>query len=335
MAIDDLTLEYMLDLANFVSDTSLVSLTDENAFEPLLALLFSDQLAINEQIDEQYRIAIANCLIKLNEPIAKPLFDYLKHKPQIHYKKEGAKNAIHREHDHNRSRNALVEILGALDEEIVLPSLLNILQETDNFKILRSTLSALVTVESGEGIRLLTEMLLSPAESTNLRKMIARTFGDFPHHPIEMPLVLALKDESKDIVMIAMESLGKIKSKVTLPFLLESLADIPQPRFIFGSSSQIKHLLDTIQAFHSEETDRIIFDWCITALKSKNVSLKHEAVKRVATLHDKRAIPVLVDILNSKPKLLPSLSDTIQEALQRINTPRAITALTDWQRNNP
>lgn len=72
MIRDDTTLECLLGFANFVSDVPLTDLSDDSAYEALVALLYSSQLAINQQVDEHYRIMIANFLVKLNAPVAKP-----------------------------------------------------------------------------------------------------------------------------------------------------------------------------------------------------------------------------------------------------------------------
>lgn len=332
MIKDQLTLDCILDFANCISDSPLTSLTGENAFEPLLTLLFSSQLAFNHQIDEYYRIVIANCLLKLNEPIAKPLFDYLQYKPRILYKKEFS---YHQKYERRFSLEAVIEILGSLDDKSVVPGLLEILREINNRQLIQCILRTLVTAKNEEGIRGLTEIMLSPEEPMALRKIIARTLGDFPHHLVEIPLIFALKYGHRDVVMEVLRSLGKIQSKFALTFLLESLLDIRQLPFLFGNYSQIEILLDTIQSFHNKESNKIILDWCSMALKDNDSNLTLEAVKRVAILQDDRAIPILVNALNNIPENPPPLTDTIHKALQEIGTPEALSALADWQQNNP
>lgn len=330
MVTQDSTLERLLDFANCVSDTPLTNLSDELAYEALVTLLHSSQLAINEQIDEQYRIEIANYLIQMDKPVVKPLLDYLIYEPHQTQFRVIDKHKINNEHNRNRSRNAVAELLGKHEDESVVPGLLDALNTIRNLQVLKSIIYALMQSGDSNAIAALTEILLSH-QRTFLRKSIAEMMGYFPQHRTELSLVLVIKDKSIDVAIAALESLRKIQSKSTLPFLVELLINFPYPGSRTKDTTYVSSLLDAIQSFDTEETRQIIFDWCVDTIQNNNTYMRRLAAKRIASLHDNRAIPYLLDILNIQMPFLSSLLKVAKDALIEIGTAEALAALEDWQ----
>ena len=327
MPVPDTTLERLLDFANLISETPLTDLSDDSAYDALVMLLHSSQLAINEQVDEHYRVVIANCLIKMDRPVIKPLLDYLVYEPHKSYSTGSRRLTLVDEHNRNHSRSAIAELLGYHDDEAVVPGLLNALETIGNLRVIKSVVHALVMSQDRDAIAGLTELLLSHPKYM-LRKRIAEALAHCPDRGAELPLVLAMNDHHPQVSRAAIQSLGYLQSKSTIPFLAELISTTrfsSYPRSL--ENKMVYQAIAAMQTFRMPETRQLIFDWCINAIGSEQ---SIEAIGIIATLHDNRAIPYLLDILNDYQSFMTSLVEATENALIEIGTPEALSALEEW-----
>lgn len=313
----------LLELVNLISEKPVLDLTDDTAFEPLLALLYSDQLDTNRFIDDEYQIFIAEHLVLFGTSSLKPLLDYL--------------NTIPVEFERSISRQRVAELIGDFGGDMAISGLLKFLQSHDETLrqsfVVQAVIRAIVKANDAKGIISLTEMLVSDSRD-ELRKFIAQALGNSRNSEAEFALILALDDTSNAVVNFAVSSLGKLKSPTALSFLIDAMNDFRQ---LSDSSIAIAQIaIEAVHAYQTDKTRQIVFEWSVANLKHANPEIRYFAAHKLGTLGNNKSIPHLYETLNDNDSYEKRLkkfpvSDAAKEALITIGTPEALAALEAWQ----
>lgn len=334
MAEDKETLEHILELANFVSDMPLTSLTDENAFEPLLSLLFSDELATDGETDGNYYVIIARHLLSSGTHTIVPLLDYIKHEQQKTY--GSVREYIQFQKHRDDACEKIVGFIGDFGGNAALSALLEIFHIRG--RIQHSAISAIVKLNTNDAINHLIKLLLNHP-SDYMRYVIAEALSTSSNSDALLELIPALGHPDADTVIYAIKALSKIKSNVILPFLLEATTDFRLSGRESKAFRRVAHAaIGAIWGYRTEETDQFVFDWSVTNLKNSDIDTRCFAVFKLALLFTNRAIPYLIYALDDNAYYKPirkSISQMAEMGLKDFGTPEALTALENWKQNQP
>ena len=315
----------LLELINLVSSSEITSLADPQIFEPLMSLLFSSYLHDHWRVDNDYRSMLIRRFIDFGVSAENPLLSYLEHERH------------HLEHSRVPSQVLAIQELVKSGSKTAQSGLLEFVRGQHHSILREEIIKAFVQSKDLESISSLIEILLSNP-SPDTRKKVAFAFGSLNNPETELALILALQDSHLEVVNFAIASLGKIKSMNALPYLIEASSDFRQPREIYVSIAQ--SAIEAIHAYQTDETLKIVFDWCIANLKHIEPEIRCFATHKLGTLGDNTAIKYLIEALDDDGvyergyRLNRTLvSDAAEEALITIGTPEALAALEAWRQN--
>lgn len=293
--------EELLELANCVSDLPLISLSEDSAFEPLIALLHASILFEDADTDEQSRVIIATHLLAFGSSALKPLIDYIAHEPEGDYLSHLFKFYPVTEHLRNTSRSAIALLLSSHGDEIILPNLLDLLHVTvvDNDPVYRNIIRVAIQLNPEDAILALSEILMNH-ESPYARRLIIEVFGEYPFRGTLLPIILSLKDPFAFVAKSAVQVLGIIKSPDAFPFLIEVLDDFRYVEIrVIDDPYVALTAIEVLDDYQTPTANQIIFDCCIRHLQSTDFYILRRVIKKLGKLRNKRAIPYLTDALNS------------------------------------
>lgn len=334
--------EELLELINLISDAPVLALLDEQAFEPMVSLLHSDQIHHRSDRDKELRIIMIEQFVTFGQKAVAPLLCYLMFYPEETGFYPGARKPHQRKRKENHltySRIVAAKNLGRIGGMEALSGLLQALTRDHPGIVLRSIGLAISKFTNEIAIQELTEILLSHQMPQN-RQVAAITLADYPQSESITALILALQDDNVDVVISAVQSLGKIKAVSAIPFLLDITNDFRKHSGNSGAEILVSDAsLNTIQSFDTETTYDIVYRSCLVHLTSENPDVRWSAVQRLGELGDERAIPYLEEALNDKLRkqrfTFETISAAAQRALQKIGTAEAISKLEAWKQNHP
>jgi|GEM_PF-5506335 len=322
----------LLDFAGAIADTPLESLTDEAAFEPLVALLHSCELDSNQRTDEKLRIHIAIHLLHFGVIAVPSLLAYVRKEPCAdEFNTPGY--PLRDLHAHTTSRYVIVEHLGDHNYAGTFDGLLQLFTVCRNHFVVEYLAVSLMKIDPQKALPSIAHRLLTD-NTTAIRLSIAKVLQEHPHPDSMFSLIIALKDPTPQIASLAALALGKLKLPAAFPFLLNALLDMSSTD---TSLQQNIHLIDNlvtaIQTYDTEEARHVVLEWAVDALWNDNLSIEVIAIKQLGELKENRAIPYLIEYYHRGKTKPVSLSYSIKEALSTIDTPEAHAALK--MLNNP
>lgn len=121
-----------------------------------------------------------------------------------------------------KQRLKAIETLGSLENEKVLPFLLDILQESD-YQILCVAINALKKIKSSQAIEPLMEKFKNSAE--NIRSEILSTLADIDYNRVKHFIINALQDPYENVRYLAAMILGESKEKEAIQPLINVLTE--------------------------------------------------------------------------------------------------------------
>jgi HEAT repeat protein len=187
-------------------------------------------------------------------------------------------------------RQASIAALGNLKAQLAYEPILQIVrQEKHNLSLRQSALMSIAKISATQAMPILLELLQTP--DSEIRSAVAQALADIPDDSRAIQSLIALMsgDASKMVRQIACNSLSKIKSKEALKAIVK----------IAQKGSNVEARIMAIQALRHRGNARVLPIFT-KILEDKEEEIRLEAAFSLAYFYDKRAVPVLIVLLEKQ-----------------------------------